>query len=329
MFKYNKGEWSELYVLLSLLDDKILTINESDKYYQILKIYKTLLENLYYDLTKTQITYNLTPLSITKEDLKENISILFNKIIHATESAFSIPELEKFLIDMKIDTIKQANSYKKSDIDLELLTHLGAINFGMSIKSDLGNSPTLLNASQSTNFTYKIINLNYDYEKINQINSRSKVKDRLQLILDNADFLEFYTIDKPTYLNNIKKIDTNLPNILGKILLKFYTSHGVQKIKDLIELIEKIPVEKFLKATALSMIPTRDWNHYENNIGMITVDKLGKITCFDLFNDEAISQYLLENIRFETPSTSRHKFGEIYKENDELYIKLNLQLRFI
>ncbi|MGY0426708.1 MAG: HpaII family restriction endonuclease [Polaribacter sp.] len=34
-------------------------------------------------------------------------------------------------------------------------------------------------------------------------------------------------------------------------------------------------------------------------------------------------------MKLDTPSTTRHRFGKIYKEkNGKLYFKLNLQLRF-
>ncbi|MCR5299126.1 MAG: HpaII family restriction endonuclease [Paludibacteraceae bacterium] len=36
-----------------------------------------------------------------------------------------------------------------------------------------------------------------------------------------------------------------------------------------------------------------------------------------------------EIYRKETPSLSRHKFGSLYEENGPLYLKLNLQIRFI
>lgn len=39
-------------------------------------------------------------------------------------------------------------------------------------------------------------------------------------------------------------------------------------------------------------------------------------------------KYLLKNTKYETASTSRHDFGEVYSRNGEDYIKLNLQVRF-
>ena len=38
---------------------------------------------------------------------------------------------------------------------------------------------------------------------------------------------------------------------------------------------------------------------------------------------------LIDDIKFDTPSTTRHRFASVYKEREgKFYIKLNLQLRF-
>ncbi|MGL5893993.1 MAG: HpaII family restriction endonuclease [Bacteroidales bacterium] len=42
-----------------------------------------------------------------------------------------------------------------------------------------------------------------------------------------------------------------------------------------------------------------------------------------------LEEYLFNNTKLETPSTSRHDFGTIYKEEDDYFLKLNLQVRFI
>ncbi|ASY41521.1 hypothetical protein CAV20_05555 [Taylorella equigenitalis] len=46
-------------------------------------------------------------------------------------------------------------------------------------------------------------------------------------------------------------------------------------------------------------------------------------------NRNDFEDYLLNNTKFETPSTSRHNFGYVYEELGEQRIKLNLQIRFI
>ena len=47
-----------------------------------------------------------------------------------------------------------------------------------------------------------------------------------------------------------------------------------------------------------------------------------------IYNRNYFEEYLLKNTKYETASTSRHDFGEVYSENGEDFIKLNLQVRF-
>ena len=63
--------------------------------------------------------------------------------------------------------------------------------------------------------------------------------------------------------------------------------------------------------------------------GYIIVREDGEVLCYHLFNRNEFENYLLKNTKFETASTSRHQFGDIYKENGKYFIKLNLQVRFI
>ena len=41
-----------------------------------------------------------------------------------------------------------------------------------------------------------------------------------------------------------------------------------------------------------------------------------------------LEDYLFTNTKLETASSTRHEFGKIYEENEQLYFKLNLQIRF-
>lgn len=50
---------------------------------------------------------------------------------------------------------------------------------------------------------------------------------------------------------------------------------------------------------------------------------------FCVYNKNEFEDYLLNNTKLETASSSRHGFGEIYEKNGSVYIKLNLQIRFI
>ncbi len=71
------------------------------------------------------------------------------------------------------------------------------------------------------------------------------------------------------------------------------------------------------------------WNGEYISNGTIVMKKTGDIVGFHIIDLQSLKDYLFENIKLDTPSTTRHRFGKIYKEkNGKLYFKLNLQLRF-
>ena len=79
------------------------------------------------------------------------------------------------------------------------------------------------------------------------------------------------------------------------------------------------------------MTPSNEWTgRYDANGGYIVVKKDGEIVCYHFYNRNDIEDYLYNNTRFERASRSRYNFGSLYrKENDDVYIKLNLQIRLI
>jgi len=80
----------------------------------------------------------------------------------------------------------------------------------------------------------------------------------------------------------------------------------------------------------LGMMPNSDWDGLlQAHGGYIIVKEDGEIVCYHVYNQDEFQSYLFNNTRMETPSTSRHGFGEIYEQGKEYYIKLNLQIRFI
>ena len=78
------------------------------------------------------------------------------------------------------------------------------------------------------------------------------------------------------------------------------------------------------------MLPSTPWNGKADATGgYIIVREDGEVLCYHLFNRNEFEDYLVNNTKFETASTSRHQFGSIYKDNGKYYLKLNLQIRFI
>lgn len=98
---------------------------------------------------------------------------------------------------------------------------------GFSIKSQLGGASTLLNASKSTNFLFKIENLSFsesEINSINNINSSSKIKDRIDKINKLGGSLRFLSTESNIFGNNLILIDPSLPQIIAETLKIFFTS---------------------------------------------------------------------------------------------------------
>ena len=353
MKKGNKGEWSEFYVLLKLIGDGKLfladkDLNRNDKYYYvILKVFR--------DEEQGRITYDITKQSnailvsnnkhqmvikIKQAEIIKAIPSAFREIKNNTNTTFSTNHLNLLLKKLHCQQI-QAGSGKKIDISAQVNDRNVIVQppeLGFSIKSMLSAPATLLNASRSTNFIYLIEGLSgKQIRNINAIHTKSKVKDRLKKVLAQDGKIIFEKTESLIFDKNLKKIDSQFTEIMASILLDFFLGKGGSLVSLIRINQQKFPnievsylIKKFLGAIALGMFPNKDWSGINNvNGGYILVKDNGDIVCFHLFNESIFRDYLILNVKLDTPSTSRHKFGSVIVENNQVKIRLNLQIRFI
>ncbi|RZJ69587.1 MAG: HpaII family restriction endonuclease [Flavobacterium sp.] len=206
----------------------------------------------------------------------------------------------------------------------------------------------LLNASSTTNFTFKIIGTGLTTTEVNQINAINnsrKIRARIQAIYAKGNILELSQFDNQVFKNNLVLIDSLMPKILANALLYFYKDEVVNMADICKALTSSNPVKydqslnhnfyehklkRFLSEVALGMMPNTIWTGvYAGTEGYVIVKKDGEVVCYHIINRNLFEDYLLENTKLETPSSTRHRFGEIYDVKGELRIKLNLQIRFI
>src|SRR5690606_24253207 len=79
-----------------------------------------------------------------------------------------------------------------------------------------------------TNFIYKVNNLNLsvaEIEEINAIDTRSKIKDRIEELKKLKGKFQFKNPESSVFENNLVLIDSALPRIISEILLLFFTSN--------------------------------------------------------------------------------------------------------
>lgn len=351
----NVGEWSELYVLLRLLtDQKLYTITQdlskNEKLYlPILRILRDETENAHIEYKCNsngfiQLYFNEKFIhGIDTETLNGFANYIFKSIASErnrnAKGAFTINKADEIMNKLQCQKLK-ASSAEKADITMEI--HDPFTNYnricGFSIKSDIGEPPTLFNASQSTNFKFEVTGLtSSQILKINSIETKGKVKARVRQIPN----LTFVSTSNQTFHQNLIFVDTQMDKFLAE-MIKIYYQENITDCAELSDIVDKRDplkleteniyphkLKKFLCAVALGLRPTKKWNGLdEANGGYIIVKTNGEVVAYHLYNRNSFENYLLNNTKFDTPSVTRHRFGKIYSENGKNFINLNFQIRF-
>ncbi|MFS6936980.1 HpaII family restriction endonuclease [Neisseria animaloris] len=360
VFSGNKGEWSEPYVLFKLLADgqlylgdgklnkidglimPILAVLREEQHYIGKYSYSDDRVNVVISLGEREASY-----TIPVAEFKKQAVLLFQKIRSGNSEnsgSFSIPEIEDFLRSIDCTRLN-ARSQSKSDIHIMVHDARTGIcpTLGFSIKSEMGSKPTLLNASGATNFTFEIPNCNKSLMDL--INSESSVKRRIAKIYETGRTLIFSGMDNSIFRNNLMLIDSWLPEIMAQMLCKYYSGsqNAVSCIAD--SICQANPngydqtnrhqfyiykIKKLLNDAALGMRPAEVWQgKYDATGGYLVVRQDGEIVCYHIYSRNEFEDYLFYNTKFDTPSSSRHRFGNVYEYDGRYFVKLNMQIRFI
>lgn len=360
MIKGNKGEWSEFYTFLKILSDRKLFAADSelnripDKFYDVLKVIREEAKagTRIYDISVYDQLVVITDSSghcygkIPMEQIRTKISYILKAIKSKEGTTFEIPLASEVMEELNCTQIKAVNN-EKADIFVVIRDRISPMlpKLGFSIKSMIGSPSTLLNASRATNFIYEINNLNCTINELNKIDTKSKLRDRMDEILKHCDDLKFLGVEDDTFRQNLRKLETRLPEMIAEIVSVYYKGKGAN-LQMLINELEKegvikrkfdlskndfeYKIKEFLSAIALGMTPTKIWDGKTiAHGGYIVVKENGEIVCYHLYNRDEFLTYLLKNVKLETPSTGRHKFGDVYEEGSKIFIKLNLQVRFL
>ena len=357
MIKGNKGEWSEFYTFIKLLADKQLNGADenlqkvADIFYPILKIIREeAVGRMDYEFgegEKVKVLQAGAEIALVDaSDLKTKVVEVFQAIKAGAESSFAVPVADELMTRLHATRLNAGNT-RKEDITLQIhdFTTGSKPEVGFSIKSMLGAASTLLNPSSATNFIYKIEGLDTKHiVEINAIDTRSKVRDRLSAIVAKGGKFSYAGIASDTFTKNLRRVDTVLPEIVAQLLLAFYLGKG-SELSDLIANLGdgetniltfdldrsdyEFKIKSLLHNVALGMVPDTAWDGLlRAHGGYIIVREDGEIVCYHVYNADAFRSYLFKNTRFDTPSTTRYGFAKVYEENDSLFIKLTLQIRF-
>ena len=358
MFKENKWERSEVYALLRILADvKVYAadseLNKLEDVY--LPIIRTIREEIKGEI-KEYTAVETISIYINGAKVKE---------LPATEfESESVNLLDEINSKDSMGAFHAENTQNLKDIILcyKLFAPLGSDiavqiidtntvyspTLGFLVKSELVSSPVLLNAGKTTNFIYKIVQNHPDlireangiYE-VSGGKNHTDVRGRISKIIGEKGTLKYQKMNNQIFEDNLVLIDSNMDRIIAETLLYFYKD-GISNCNEMVEKLEqenpmnygnvnayRYKFKKFFMAIALGMKPATVWDGLDEATGgYIVVTKEGNVLSYHIYNRNYVEEYLLNNTKYETASTSRHDFGEVYSENGEDFIKLNLQVKF-
>jgi DNA (cytosine-5)-methyltransferase 1 len=351
----NKGEWTELYSFLKIindkklhLSDKKLHINNNIDHFNVTKVTTlNISESCYlqendFVLVKNEDTGSKKKIKVS-EFINDDILKRLAESIRNGGRTFIIPEFSLIQNKLGISIVNGGNSNQKADIVLDIHNNkISKQDEGYCIKSYLGSKPTLLNASGNTNFIFEILNLKPEsIDVVNSINTRTKLKDRIEKIHHLGGSFKFCKIETESMRYNLSMVDSLIPEIMSKMLLEFYLNRtnsvqanlenifneGNTFCTDLLSL--QVKVKRLLVSVLLGFFAGEKWDGNYISNGTIVVKETGEQVGFHIIDKKSLEEYLFENIKFDTPSTTRHRFGSLILENDrKIYFKLNMQLRF-
>lgn len=328
--KRNKGELSEIYTLLHFLSQPFVFYGDThaEKTDSAIFISKIQIGQTQIEITESELTVIdggevKTVLNRANFISTTELEVIFQAIKNG-KGVFSNALLDEKLTQLRLSKSK-SDAFQKADLHLTVLDKQCSFTKNVSIKSFIGGSPTLINASQATQFIFEITDFDVEKAKeVNAINSRSKIKDRLQKILDLNGKLVFKNCESELYQSTLSKINPILPQVVASALLSFYSKKSDLNAD---EQVSKNLLQDFALKSIFGIFPTQEWHGELSADSILLVKENGEILFYSLDNEQSLRGFLSQRLFFDTPSSTRHKFGSVYEQNGKFYIKLNLQLR--
>ena len=374
----NKGEWSEVYTMFKLLGEgKLFAGDENynrieNRFFPILNIIREeVLKNKETETYDYEVVHkdnnnysSATEYVVVKTGGRELLKMSAQSFLEAAEHllglikegkgrSFKTSSInEAFMNKVHCRNIKRDPGHK-ADIELNMYDFAAQIDrvMGMSIKSLVGGSPTLLNTSDATLITYSIEDADFsdaDIDEINSIEGNSKLKRRIEAIYQKGAKIVYKDYESRIFKSNLDIIDSALPRILAETVLLYFSSKRISSSSDLItNIAKKNPLDsehddlfmyykakytRLLESSALGMYPATRYDDSNDAKGYVVVRDDGDIVCYSFYDREMVRKHLFDNTKMDTPSSEkdgRKDYCKLYRTDDgNLEIQLNFQIRW-
>lgn len=294
---------------------------------------------------------------IPMTEFKENATLLFNGIkdlkgnsVPAPDSVCNFAKVI-YVSKPKAPAVKALKKMfgGKNDIFIEVRDGQTAIVsvMGFSIKSKFAQNPTLFNAGSSSQLLYKVNNCNK--ERMKEFNDISDGKNRgwskcKTYLQTQGMSLSFVKVQNPIYDANMFLVRESMSKIMAWCMEdRLIHASGDFDVKETVERMTKanpllVPnpdvyyekaIKDFLMAGFTGMTAGKQWDGKEQvSGGYIVVMEDGDVLCYHSADREAFRDYLYRNTHFEYVSAKKYIWSNIFEENNEYFLPLNLSIRF-
>lgn len=347
MWEFNYGEWTEAYVFLRLLGNgRIYAADrnfecDENVYIDILNIIRYEKDHILEfkrELGSVQATDNSIVFRIlTYAELTDKANFLYDAIksVSTANRKFSIPEIERYLSELKFSQPKVPKLPKeiedvygkKTDIIITMQDSAdnAVSTTGFSIKSHLGSASTLFNSSIASNFLYEIVGCNDNemYEiNGNQISSEIGM---FEYIKNNPNLSLEFRGTSDAFNDNLDFVELKMPEILSCALLTqigYYERAESSKTKDIVNKVTQMnPVgvrrpetwyeakmKDFLYASFSGLTASEPWDGRKKlSGGYIDVGSNGQMLYYRAVSDDIFNTFLYEHTFFDRPSRGVNK----------------------
>ncbi len=149
--------------------------------------------------------------------------------------------------------------------------------------------------------------------------------------LINGDIVIISEDDQELIRTSVLEFEKRAKSLLKKIQENEETTFDVPEIVEFMEqnYCYSLKAKSSKKTDIIIVIYDQRTKKYDATGGYLIIKEDGDVLCYHIYDRNTFENYLINNTKLDTASSSRHNFGKLYKEKGELFMNLNLQIRFI
>jgi hypothetical protein len=346
----NKGEWSKIYAICACLaSGRINTrfVSTIDEDYRVSGfVIKAQTAKLFLSIEGSQVLTSRQEKDhnarrIDRVWLAEACSQLLSEVMDERPvGSFNSSTGDSILQELGIEEKFQSNG--RSDLQIIVRDLLSGKDEELTVfvKSWMGASPTLLNASNSTNIRYQILAPRRELKY--SVTQNPTPAELVQLIISRGYPVEFKAMNEK-FQENLEAIDPALPEFIASAV--FYSNSGIDRdVESVIgATIQHDPLamglsgmdgrfkgafDQLLQEICAGMTATKKLRKgIDQRMGVIEVDRTGMPRLIEIVSNSKFDSYLYSNSKFDSPSRVKFKYGQLVEIDGQLFLDLNFQIR--